>query len=78
MTNPYREHSDHIQSLMRRMQREYMYTTLPDPELMATDSIYPTSYVVGSASGDFEIDLEQRLEDLMKGLTDEKPNSEDM
>lgn len=68
MVNPYREHADQIQALVKRLTREQMYLTRPE-ERFAEDDNYAQNFVVASGGEPFDAELTERLKALMKDLT---------
>lgn len=70
MANPYREHADRIQALVKQITREHMYTTRPEKRYMG-DSGYAMNFVVASGGSPFDAELDERLMALMKEVTGE-------
>lgn len=70
MGNPYREHMDQIQALVKQIAREQMFSTRPEPHF-ADDDGYALNWVAVSGGEGFDTALEEQLEDLMKTLTGE-------
>lgn len=75
MVNPYKENLDKIQALVRRLSREHLYTTRPEPRYME-DSAYGINFVAVSGGEPFDHDLEEQLTELMKEVTDDDSDSE--
>lgn len=76
MTNPYREHMDKIQAMVKQLTREHLYTTRPEERYM-DDSSYGINFVVASGGNPFDTELESRLKTLMKEVTGD-PDPETM
>lgn len=75
MANPYREHMDQIQALVKRLTREHMYTTRPEERFMGEGSAYDFNFVVASAGEGFDTELDEQVLDLLKELTGEEDDS---
>lgn len=70
MTNPYREHADKIQAMVKRLSREHLHTTVYERDY-STSLGYLRNYVVVSGGQPFDADFEQELKKLMKEVTED-------
>ena len=68
MTNPYRDHMDKIQALVKQITRDQMYATRPE-DRFAEDPNYGLNFVVASGGEPFDAELDSRLMELMTSLT---------
>lgn len=69
MGNPYRDHADRIQALIKRVSREHQYDILVNPEL-AKSAAYQLNFVVAESNETYEDDLQTQLDELMEEVTD--------
>lgn len=70
MPNPYREHADRVQALVREVSREFRDTTAFENRY-AEDPMYSTNFVVVSGGEPFDAELKTRLTQTLKEATGE-------
>lgn len=70
MPNPYREHADRVQALVREVSREFRDTTAFENRY-TEDLMYATNFVVVSGGEPFDAELKTRLTQTLKEATGE-------
>ena len=69
MDSLYLDNSSKIQTIIKQLSREFLYTTRPETLYMSTPA-YASNFVAVSGGEEFDTELDNRVRDLMTEETD--------
>lgn len=69
MVNPYRQHADRLSAVVKEVSKNHLHTTAFENRF-SDSSVYSNNFVVVSGGQPFDEELQERVDEMMKEVTD--------